>query len=171
MRLVTPFLAAFAMLASATAGAEPFVSRELGFQVEFPAPPTIRQGVVKTQFGAARLTRFLASRSFVRAVLNVLRYDHEPFTDEEARALLKKSLAAQLSPSEVTLIEQRDITLGKHPGMEAVVAVKRGTRRAYYRQRIYFIGDRKFLLSVIGVTKAHVMAPESTRFFESFMAW
>jgi len=170
-RIIAIVLALLAMGTAGSAGAEPYVSRKLGFQVEFPAPPGIQERVVKTEFGGAKLTRFMASKSYVRAALNVLRYDREPFTPKEAREILEKSVAAQVTSTDVTLIERNNIALGKYPGLEALIAVKRGTRRSYYRQRIYVAGRRKFFLSIIGITKAHVMAPKSSRFFDSFKAW
>ena len=171
MRLITWSFVVIVVLVSSARGAETYVSRDWGFQVDFPAPPQTQEMELNTEFGRAKFARFKAKGADVRAALSVIRYAREAITRQEALVLLKKSLDHQLRTSKGQLVRERDIALNDHPGKEAIIAVEIDSKTAYYRQQIFFVGSRKFLLSVIATTEAQVLAPAATHYLDSFLAW
>ncbi len=91
MRLITWSFVVIVVLVSSARGAETYVSRDWGFQVDFPAPPQTQEMELNTEFGRAKFARFKAKGADVRAALSVIRYAREAITRQEALVLLKKS--------------------------------------------------------------------------------
>jgi hypothetical protein len=72
-----------------------------------------------------------------------------------------------LSDSKVTLIEERDISLGNYPGREALVETKWNNQPNKTKIRFYLVGNRMYLI-MVSIPKDGTFTAEMETFLQSF---
>ena len=148
---------------------ELFVAPEHDFKIEFPVEPNKTESEQQTASGLARLVRYQARHEEFRTALTVVTFSREAFSEQEVATGLRASRDNQVNRLKGELVSEKDIAIDGHAGKELVIAVgPPGKPRDFrYRVRTYYVGNRQYLMSVIG-TPQQVVAAEADAFFASF---
>ena len=167
-------LAAAAMLAANLAFAssianarEVFISPGLGFSIEFPVSPHSMSGELKMASGPAQYVRFTAAAGRLQAAVNVVVFNRGPFTPDEIASGLAQSRDRQVALVYGRLVREFDIALEGHPGKELLISFGPPEQDFHYRVRSYYVGNRQFLVSVIG-SADDVFSAAADAYFNSF---
>lgn len=147
----------------------PFNAPEHGFRIAFPVAPTVKKTRRQTASGVTRTVRYRAKDKAFRTSLTVAAYSRGAFTAAEIAAALNISRDRQMRLLKGELVSDKDIAIDGHPGKELVIAIgPPGKPQTYrYRVRTYYVGNRQYLMSVIGSEKL-VLSARSDEYFASF---
>jgi len=166
-RHVLMLLAIFVL--TGTAAAEEFISREHGFKINFPKSPTVEISEKRIASGMIQIVRYKAKKKAFRTSLTVVTYSRDVFTGEEIKEALARSRDRRVKNMRGELLSDTDIAIDGHSGKELVIGVGAfsGPRIYRYRMRNYYVGNRQYLISIVGASNL-VLSPKSDSFFNSF---
>ena len=152
-----------------TAAAEEFISREHGFKINFPKSPTVEISEKRIASGMIQIVRYKAKKKAFRTSLTVVTYSRDVFPGEEIKEALARSRDRRVKNMRGELLSDTDIAIDGHPGKELVIGVGAfsGPRIYRYRMRNYYVGNRQYLMSIVGASNM-VLSPKSDSFFNSF---
>jgi len=117
-----------------------------------------------------RLIRLSASQAEVQASLTLVSFERAAFSPEEAAARLEESRDNQVNRVKGQLVFEYDIILNGYPGKEIMIAFGPPEKKLRYRARTFYVGNRQFVLSVIGNSR-DVISLGANAYLESFDAW
>jgi hypothetical protein len=144
-------------------------SKEGGYAVQFPATPKQERVNFPTSDGQAKMVRQYA------IVPNKANYAvaHVDFPAAYVkrltpRGVIKETLKDMAGPPGAKVSGEKESMLGKHPGVEFTVQFKVQDVDLLGSGRIYMVGDRAYMLLVMGRKDGGPSAEDLGKFFQSF---
>lgn len=173
--LIKATVVAITLAAAAAAGfgahaAETFRSEELKFEVLFPSAPKQQSKTHNTVAGKARMFRFKAGGKELSPAMSVTVYSRGPFSKQEVATGLEMSGVQQAQRFKGTFVSRKDLELNGFAGKETVIEGVFQGRKFFYRAQTFYVGNRQYILSVLGGSLKDVSAPADV-YFKSLKLW
>jgi hypothetical protein len=132
------------------------------FRASFPGSPKESKETVKTPLGPLTLTHTMLETE--AWALSVSYCDYPIIPDNSDKVLLgaRDGLQEGLGG---TLLHDKEIELGEHPGRSFQLETARGM---VYRTRMYLVGSRFYQLIAVTTTREEGWSRKADRFFDSF---
>jgi len=161
---------AIAAEAVSARAAETFRSEELKFEVSFPSTPKKQTTTQNTASGQAKLIRFKATGKKVSPAMSVTVYSRAPFSKQEVTTGLEMSGVQQAERFNGKFVSRKDLRVNGFAGKETVIEGVFQGRTFFYRAQTFYVGNRQYILSVIGGSLEAVRAP-ADGYFKSLKLW
>lgn len=147
--LILALVAALVATGCQQAGWTTFSSREGGFSVLLPSPPTEQRQTVNTVAGPIEAYFFVVDRQKQDRFVYTVAYSDYPDAVVEKRdpgAILDGARDGAVKNVRGRLLSELSLSLGGHPGREINIAVE-GTHTI--RARLYLVNNRLYQVSVL----------------------
>ena len=150
--------------------AETFRSEELKFEVLFPSAPKKQSKTHNTVAGKARMYRFKSGGKELSPAMSVTVYSRGPFSKQEVATGLEQSGVQQAERLQGTFVSRKDLKLNGFAGKESVIEGVFQGRKFFYRAQTFYVGNRQYILSVLGGSLEAVSGPADV-YFKSLKLW
>ena len=104
------------------------------------------------------------------AALTAVEFEREAFTDDEITRGPDQSRQRIVPRVKGKLVREERLAPDSYRGSAQLVEFLADGQTLYFRNRVFFVGNRQFQLSVIGSDR-EVLSEAADGFFESFRAW
>ena len=144
-----------------------FESKEGGFSVQMPGPPAEKRQTFNTQVGSVDARFFTVEADRGASVFMVVYGDYPEalMAAEDMTILLDAARDGAVGNIQGTLLSERAISIGGHPGRELQVQSSDG--KLALQIRIYLVGSRQYQVVMVS-PKATPSTADRDRFFDSF---
>ncbi len=144
-----------------------FESKEGGFSVMMPGPPAEKRQTFNTQLGSVDARFFTVEAERGSSVYMVVYGDYPEalMATEDKGLLLDAARDGAVGNIQGTLLSEREISIGGHPGRELQVQSSDG--KLSLQIRIYLVGSRQYQVVMVS-PKSSTPAADRDRFFDSF---
>ena len=144
-----------------------YTSKDGGFMVLLPGTPTIQKMTQKAGDGSD--VQIAAYRARVEGGPQVIVSTSdfaEQYLKVSPEKILDNARDASVSRSNGTLVREKKIKHGDHPGRDIVVKFPK--EQGYLRARAILVGSRQYSLLLAGKTEKDVTSKDAEAFFASF---
>ena len=162
--------AAASAAALAAQAAETYRSEELKFEVLFPSAPKKQSKTHNTVAGKARMFRFKSGGEELSPAMSVTVYSRAPFSKQEVATGLEMSGVQQAERFKGKFVSRKDLKLNGFVGKESVIEGVFQGRKFFYRAQTFYVGNRQYILSVLGGSLEAVSA-QADVYFKSLKLW
>jgi hypothetical protein len=144
-------------------------STEGGYTVQFPGKPGQENVNFPTDEGVAKMVRQYAEdarkNNYQAAHID---YPAAYVKRLTGRGVVKDTMKGMTAPFGAKVSAEKELTLGKHPGVEFSAGFRLKEVDITVAGRIYVVGDRGYMLLVMGRKGREPSAEEIGTFFKSF---
>jgi hypothetical protein len=144
-----------------------FESKEGGFSVQMPGPPAEKRQTFNTQVGSVDARFFTVEADRGSSVFMVVYGDYPEalMATEDRNILLDAARDGAVGNIQGTLLSERAISIGDHPGRELQVQSSDG--KLALQIRIYLVRNRQYQVVMVS-PKSTPSTADRDRFFNSF---
>ena len=150
--------------------AETFRSEELKFEVLFPSAPKKQSKIHNTVAGKARMYRFKSAGKELSPAMSVTVFSRGPFSKQEVATGLEQSGVQQAERFKGKFVSRKNLRVDGFAGKESIIEGVFQGRKFFYRAQTFYVGNRQYILSVLGGSLEAVGAPADV-YFKSLKLW
>ena len=166
--IVTLLLVSLLVLAGCEATTwKEFESKDGGFSVSMPGPPAERRQTFNTQVGSVEARFFTVEADRGSSVYMIVYgdYPEDLMASHDKNILLDAARDGAVGNIQGTLLSERAIAIGNHPGRELQVLSSDG--KLALQIRLYLAGNRQYQVVMVS-PKSSSSTADRDRFFDSF---